>query len=53
VGERSEWTFIVNNAEEKRANFHKALDEKRLFRALYGMYAATMNELMAILKASA
>jgi hypothetical protein len=38
VGESSEWTSIVSNAEENRANFCKILKGKPLFSALYGIY---------------
>lgn len=34
VGETSEWTTIVNNAEENRTNLCKSLDGKKLFSAL-------------------
>jgi hypothetical protein len=49
----SEWTSIVNSAEENRANFCKAVDGKPLFSALYGMYTVTPNELKVVLKMSA
>jgi hypothetical protein len=48
VGESSEWTSIVNSAEENRANFCKSLDGKLLFSALYGMYTVTLIELKAV-----
>jgi hypothetical protein len=48
VEEGSEWTTIVNSAEEKRANFCKYLDGKPLFRTLYGMYTVTLIELKAV-----
>jgi hypothetical protein len=38
---------------DNRSNFCKALDENRLLRALYGMYAETLNELKAVLKVRA
>jgi hypothetical protein len=53
VGESSEWTTIVNNAEENKANFCKILKGKPLFSAPYGIYTLTLNELMAILKVNA
>jgi hypothetical protein len=34
VGESSEWTTVVNNAEESRAKFGKCLDGKPLFSSL-------------------
>jgi hypothetical protein len=52
LGESSEWTTIVNSAEN-RANFCKVLDGKLLFSALYGMYAIALNELKTVLKVSA
>jgi hypothetical protein len=52
VGESSEWTTIVNNSEENRANFCKILEEKPLYSALYGMYTFTLNELKAVVKAN-
>jgi hypothetical protein len=45
VGESSEWTPIVNSAEENRVNFCKGLDGKLLFSVLYCMYTLTLNEL--------
>jgi hypothetical protein len=48
VGETSEWTSILNSAEENRENFRKGIDGKLLFSALHGM-----NELKAVLKVSA
>jgi hypothetical protein len=48
VGGSSEWTTIVNSAEENRANFCKVLGWKPQFSALYCMYTATMNELKAV-----
>jgi hypothetical protein len=53
VRESSEWTSIVNSAEENRENICKALDGKLFFSALYGTYAVTLNKLKAILKVSA
>jgi hypothetical protein len=35
---RSEWTKILNSAEENRGNFCKILDGKPLDSALYGMH---------------
>jgi hypothetical protein len=52
VGERSKWTTILNSAEEKRANFCKIQDGKPFYRALYGMYTFTPNELKAVVKMS-
>jgi hypothetical protein len=52
VGESSGWTSIVNNAEENRAKYCKALDGKLLYSVLYGMYAVTLNELKDVLKLS-
>jgi hypothetical protein len=48
VEEGSEWSTIVNSAEEQRANFCKSVDGKLLFRALCGMYTVTLNELKAV-----
>jgi hypothetical protein len=53
VGESSGWASIVNNAEENREKYYKALDEKQLFSILYGMYTVTLNELKDVLKVSA
>jgi secreted trypsin-like serine protease len=53
VAESSEWTPIVNSAEENRANFCKVLDGKSLLSTLYGMYTATLNEPNTVLKVSA
>jgi hypothetical protein len=53
VRERSEWTSIVNSAEENGANFCKSIDGKLLLSPLYGMYTVTLNELKAVLKVSA
>jgi arabinogalactan endo-1,4-beta-galactosidase len=52
-GKSSEWSSIVNSAEENRANICKNLDRKPLFSALYGMYTVTLNELKVVLKVSA
>jgi hypothetical protein len=38
VKEGSEWTTIVNSAEENRANFCKTLNGKPLFSTHYSMY---------------
>jgi hypothetical protein len=38
---------------DNKANFHKGLDGKPLYGALYGMYTVILNELKTILKASA
>jgi hypothetical protein len=53
VGESTEWTSIVNGAEENGANFCKGLDGKPLFSALYDMYTITLNGLKVVLKMSA
>jgi hypothetical protein len=53
VGENSERVSIVNSAEDSRKNLCKALHGQLLFRALYGMYAVTLNELEAVLKMTA
>jgi hypothetical protein len=53
VGGSSEWTIIVNSAEENRANFCKIIVGKPLFSALYGMNTVTLNELKAVLEVSA
>jgi hypothetical protein len=53
VGKSSEWTAIVNRAEENRANISQVLDGKPLFSNLYGTYTVTLNELKAVLKVSA
>jgi hypothetical protein len=50
VDKSSEWTTIVNSAEDNRVNFCKFLDGKQLFSALYGMYMVTLNELKTVLK---
>jgi hypothetical protein len=51
--ESSEWSSIMNSAEENSANLCKVLHGKLLFSDLYCMYAVTLNELKAILKVSA
>jgi hypothetical protein len=48
VGESSEWTTIVNSAEENRANFCKSLDWTLQFNALYSMYTVTLIQLKAV-----
>jgi hypothetical protein len=53
VGEGSEWTSIVNSAEENRANVCKILEGKPFFSALYGIYTLIWNELQAVLKVNA
>jgi hypothetical protein len=52
VGERQQWSAIVNTADENRQNFCKALTGKTLFSALYGTYTVALQELKAVLKAS-
>jgi aryl-phospho-beta-D-glucosidase BglC (GH1 family) len=52
VGESSEWTSIVDSAEN-RVNFCTGLDGKPLFSTLYGVYTVTLNELKAIFKVNA
>jgi hypothetical protein len=41
------------NSMENRTNFCKVLDRKLLVSAFYSMHAVTLNEVKAILKASA
>jgi hypothetical protein len=53
VGDSPQWSSIVNSAEENRRNFCKALDGKTLYSALYGTYTVTLQDLKALLKASA
>jgi hypothetical protein len=53
VGDSDQWSSIVNAAEENRRNFCKALDGKTLYSALYGTYTDALQELKALLKASA
>jgi hypothetical protein len=53
VGESSEWTTVVNSAEENTANLCKILNGKPPFSALYGMYTVTLNELEAAVRVSA
>jgi hypothetical protein len=53
VGESSEWSTILSNAEENRASFSKILEGKPLFSALFGIYTLTLNELKVILKVNA
>jgi hypothetical protein len=52
VGESSEWTSIVNSAEENTANFCTGLDGKQLLSFLYRMYTVILNEMKAVLKVS-
>jgi hypothetical protein len=52
VGKSSQWTTIVNSAENRR-NFGKFLDGKPLFSTLYSMYTITLKELKAVLKVNA
>jgi hypothetical protein len=49
----TEWASIVNAAEEKGASYCKGLHGNPLFSDLYGTYAVTLQELHAVLKASA
>jgi hypothetical protein len=49
-GGSSEWTSIVSDEEENRANFCKILKWKSLFGALYDIYTLILNELQAVLK---
>jgi hypothetical protein len=53
VGESSQWTTIVNSAEEKTAKFCKVLGGKPLFSTLYGMYKVTLKEQKVVLKVNA
>jgi hypothetical protein len=53
VGGGSQWTTIVNSAEENRAKSATFLDGKSLFSALYGMHTVTLKELKAALKVNA
>jgi hypothetical protein len=50
VGESEQWSSIVSTVEENCANFCKALSGKTLYRALYGIYTVTLNELKGLLK---
>jgi hypothetical protein len=52
VGDREEWSSIVNAAEENQMNFCKALTGETLFSALYSMYTVTLHDLRALIKAS-
>jgi hypothetical protein len=52
VAESSDWTSVVDSAEENRANYFKALSGKTHFSAPYGTYTVMLNALKAILKAS-
>jgi hypothetical protein len=53
VGESSQWTTIVNNAEENRAKLCKFIDGKPLFSAFHGIYTVKLKELKAVLKMNA
>jgi hypothetical protein len=53
LGKISEWTTVVNSAEEDRSSFCKVLDGKLLFSVLYSMDRAIPNEMKAVLKMSA
>jgi hypothetical protein len=52
VGESTQWTAIVNAAEDNRASYCKALSGKVLFSALHGPYTVALKELKSLLKAS-
>jgi hypothetical protein len=52
VGESAEWTAIVSDVEENRANYFKVLSGKTFFSALYETYTVNLNELETMLKAS-
>jgi hypothetical protein len=45
VGESAEWTAVVSDTEEKRANYCKALSGKTLLSAMYGTYSVTLTDL--------
>jgi hypothetical protein len=47
-----EWADVVRTAEESRENYSLALQGKTIYRALYGTYTVTLNELKSLLKAS-
>jgi hypothetical protein len=51
VGNSAEWSAIVNAAEENGVSYGKGLHGKPLFRALYGTYTVTLQELKAVLTA--
>jgi hypothetical protein len=53
VGDSAQWSSIVNAAEENRRSYCKALDGKTLYNALYGTYTVALQELKALLKATA
>jgi hypothetical protein len=53
VEKSSQWTTIVNSAEENRAKFCTFLDGKPLFSALYGTYTVPLKKLQAVLKVNA
>jgi hypothetical protein len=50
VGESAEWTAVVSDAEENRANYCKALSGKTLLSAMYGTYSVTLTGLKSILQ---
>jgi hypothetical protein len=52
VGESTEWTAIVNAAEDNRASDCKVLSGKILLSTLHGTYTVALNELKSLLKAS-
>jgi hypothetical protein len=52
VGERAEWSAIVNAAEENGASYCKGLHGYPHFSALYGTYRVTLQELKAMRKTS-
>jgi hypothetical protein len=53
VGDSDQWSSIANAAEYNRRNFCKTLDWQTLYSALYGSYTVALQELKALLKASA
>jgi hypothetical protein len=52
VRESTQWTEIVNTAEDNRANYCKALSGKVLFSAPHGTYTVALKELKSLMKAS-
>jgi hypothetical protein len=52
VGESSEWTAIVNTAENNKASYCKVLSGSVLFSALHGTYTVALIELKSLLKAN-
>jgi hypothetical protein len=52
VGESTQWTEIVNTAEDNRAKYCKALSGKLQFGTLHGTYTVALKELKSLLKAS-